>query len=91
MTFDQWVRELVNLGVPVNTGIAIDRQIHSMLERAKVKPQDPIEKASKQAFTLTRRLGNSLMHCPECDVNEDSWPIDDGIDLSDPQNEGWGP
>ena len=79
MTFDQWVRELVNLGVPVNTGVAIDRQIHSMLERAGVKPQDPIERHSKQAFTLTRRLGNLLKHCPECEVNETDWPIDDGL------------
>ena len=38
MTFDQWVRELVNLGVPINTGLAIDNQIVKVLVKAGVKP-----------------------------------------------------
>ena len=82
MSYDQWVRELVNLGVPVNTGVAIDRQIHQMLVRAGIKPQDPIERASKQAFTLSERLGDSPhFPCYESDraecVDEDY--RDDGL------------
>ena len=45
MTFDQWVRELVNLGVPLMTGIAIDRGVMSKLKQANIKPSDPCANA----------------------------------------------
>ena len=36
MNYDQWVRELVNPGVPLMTGMAIDMEIRHSLERAGV-------------------------------------------------------
>jgi hypothetical protein len=40
MNFDGWLRELVNLGVPVSTGIAIDLKVQDMLKLACTKPSD---------------------------------------------------
>ena len=42
MTRDQWLRELVNNGVPLNTGIAIDSHIHNLLIEANVLPTDAL-------------------------------------------------
>lgn len=51
MTFDQWVRELVNLGVPLMTGTAIDQKMRQMLERAKVPPTDHVVRCMKPGHT----------------------------------------
>ena len=40
MSFDQWLRELVNLGVPLSTGTAIDLKVREMLELINVSPTD---------------------------------------------------
>ena len=41
MSLDQWLRELVNLGVPLCTSVALDRSIADWLSRAGVKPVVP--------------------------------------------------
>ena len=38
---DQWVRECVNMGVPMCTSVAIDKAIWKVLEKAGIKPADP--------------------------------------------------
>ena len=43
MSFDMWLRELVNNGVPLGTGRAIDRAVSDALLRANVPPQDRFE------------------------------------------------
>ena len=40
MSFDMWLRELVNLGVPVCTSSAIDRAVSDVLKQARVNPSD---------------------------------------------------
>ena len=42
MNQDQWVRELVNNGVPLSTGVAIDQQVSKTLIDAGISPTDPI-------------------------------------------------
>ena len=46
MSYDQWLRELVNLGVPVCTGIAIDQQVAKVLQHAGIPRIDPINPSS---------------------------------------------
>ena len=38
---DQWVRECVNMGVPMCTSVAIDKSIWKVLGKAGIKPADP--------------------------------------------------
>ena len=40
MSRDMWLRELVNIGVPVSTGIAIDQAVQRVLKRVRVAPSD---------------------------------------------------
>jgi hypothetical protein len=40
MNFDGWLRELVNLGVPVSTGMAIDLSVQDVLKQARTPPTD---------------------------------------------------
>ena len=40
MSFDMWLRELVNLGVPVSTGMAIDQKVTDALKRVCTEPSD---------------------------------------------------
>ena len=68
MTYDQWVRELVNLGVPLMTGIAIDMEIRHSLERAGVNVADPLKSASTYAFNPDlKRCDKEYCDGPDCD------------------------
>ena len=58
MNFDSWVRELVNLGVPVSTSAAIDRQVQNVLKRARTEPTDHcVEKHAMRAYLSHRNEG----------------------------------
>ena len=66
MTYDQWVRELVNLGVPLMTGIAIDMEIRHSLERARVPP------------AMAEHLGWCMHMAWEGNLNPGGWQSLDG-------------
>ena len=57
MSFDMWLHELVNLGVPVSTGTALDRQIHKALQSARIESTDHCaERSSLRAFGALHQL-----------------------------------
>ena len=64
MSFDQWVRELVNLGVPLCTGVAIDKQVSATLQRAGVKPTD------RRCIATSCRPMLALDDCMKEDVDD---------------------
>ena len=47
MSLDMFIRELVNLGVPVQTSKAIDQQVLDVLKKAHVRPTDQHTKLDK--------------------------------------------
>ena len=65
MTRDQWLRELVNLGVPLMTGIAIDKQVHEMLRRAGVKPSMPYGNI-KDSVAFSTTATSHVRKCSDC-------------------------
>ena len=52
MSFDQFLRELVNLGIPMCMGTAIDRKVSSCLIEAGVKPVDRLQPLAKECTRL---------------------------------------
>ena len=52
ISYDQWLRELVNLGVPIATGTAIDMAVHHALESAGVTPTDELGSARSCSHIL---------------------------------------
>ena len=46
MSFDMWLHELVNLGVLVSTGTALDRQIHKALKSACIESTVTVQSAA---------------------------------------------
>ena len=57
MSFDMWLHELVNIGVPVSTGIALDQAIHLALQSARTESTDHCaERGSLRAFNALHEI-----------------------------------
>ena len=54
MPHDQFLRELVNLSIPMCMGTAIDRKVSSCLTKAGVKPVDRLHPIAKECTRLDR-------------------------------------
>jgi site-specific DNA-cytosine methylase len=82
LDFPKWVRELVNIGVPICTSLAIDRAVHSLLIEAGVKPSDPIAMPS-QVVTFDDGPGagtcaDDLLYYPCSNPRDDEVTTEDG-------------
>ncbi|MBT5796252.1 MAG: hypothetical protein HOI09_02590, partial [Porticoccaceae bacterium] len=56
INLDQWVQHLVNNGVPLCTGIAIDECVHNFLLKANIKPTLPSRSNSAKLVKMTKPL-----------------------------------
>ena len=71
MTQDMWIRDLVNNGVPLCTGIAIDTQVANLLQAAGIEPTDPIS-------TLKSDTNDNVSYIDPWKANEPE-DVDDGL------------
>jgi len=56
INLDQWVQHLVNNGVPLCTGIAIDECVHNFLLKANIKPTLPSRSNSAKLVKMIKPL-----------------------------------
>jgi hypothetical protein len=73
MHFDQWLRELVNLGVPLRTGTAIDTQVRELLYAAGARPRDELAPMQKCLAMLKVNSKTELWdnnHSAESDLRD---------------------
>ena len=73
MHFDQWLRELINLGVPLRTGTAIDTQVRELLYAAGARPRDELAPMQKCLAMLKVNSKTELWdnnHSAESDLRD---------------------
>ncbi len=88
MSFDMWLHELVNLGVPVSTGTALDRQIHKALQSARIESTDHCaERSSLRAFGALHQLDGDPDDGLMYPSDKGSACLSRGVGLSDPKME----